>query len=135
NTIKKIKSGVFKDKVDNPVLLNYSVENKVDVLGGEGGESISSENIIKIREDFLIVNDLNDDFKFKCSLIESKIDSIYFNFDLAYQVLESKFIKYKSNRDWLEFDIVDKISIFFIEGMEEYIADKNLLRLNKEKAR
>lgn len=135
NTIKKIKSGVFKDKVDNPVLLNYSDENKLDVLGEGGEKNVSSENIIKIREDFLIVNDLNDDFKFKCSLIESKIDSIYFDFDLAYKVLESKFIKYKSNKNWVEFDIIDKISIFFIDGMDEYIANKNLLRLNKEKAR
>lgn len=135
NTIKKIKSGLFKDKVNNPVLLNYSDENKLDALGGVGVGEFSSENIVKTREDFLIINDLNDDLKFKCSLIESNIDSIYLNFDLAYQVLERKFLNLKSNKDWLEFDIIEKISIFFIDGMEEYIVDKSLVRLNKEEAR
>ena len=136
NTIKKIKSGVFKDKVDNPVLLNYdSDERKLDGLGGDNVEDISSENIVKMREDFLIFNDLNDDFKFKFSLIESNIDSIYLDFDSAYQILENKFINYKLHTEWSESNIIDKISFFFIDGMEEYISDKNLLRLNNEKAR
>lgn len=135
NTIKKIKSGVFKDEVNNPVLLNYSDENKLNILGGDGNEVVSSENIIKNREDFLIKNDLNIDFKFKCSLIESKIDSIYLDFDLAYQILENKYFDFKTNSDWFGLDIIDKIFIFFIDDMGEYIADKNLLRLNKEKAR
>ncbi|KQX03218.1 hypothetical protein ASC84_00495 [Acinetobacter sp. Root1280] len=140
STISKIKTGVFTDVVANPVLLNYSFnkndKNKTEMTTDKLVElEVESENMIKFREDFLIKNDHNEEFKLKCSLIESNIDSIYKNFEKSYNILELKFKIYKNNHEWNEKDVLDKISLFFIEDLEDEINEKNLLRLAKVEAK
>lgn len=93
------------------------------------------ENTTKVREDFLIKNDLNENFKLKCALIESNIDSIYKDFDKVYNILEEKFKFYINNDEWNEKNILDKISLFFLKGLDDDIKRKDLLRLNEEKAK
>jgi len=139
NSIKKIKSGLFKDKVKNPVLLNYELENSTtNNNSGDSNsefEEISNFNDIKKREDFLFLNDLSSEFNFKCSLIESNIDTIYTNFENAYTILEERLFYYKNNENWLTISVVDKIGKFFIEGMDDHVVNKNILRLSKDKAK
>lgn len=138
NAIKKIKSGLFKDKVKNPVLLNYDLENFTTNNSGDSNnkfEEISNLNDIKKREDFLFYNDLTSEFNFKCSLIESNIDTIYTDFENAYTILEERFFYYKNSENWLTLSVVDKIGKFFIEDMDDHVVNKNILRLNKDKAK
>lgn len=135
NTIHKIKSGVFSDKVSNPVLLNYSINGYKKNLSGNNGNLTELENLVKIREDYLIENISNENNKVKYSLIESNLDSIYNNFDYVCENLEHRLDFLKNDIEWKNKNILDKISIFFIEDLDNHILNKNLLRLKKEKAK
>lgn len=49
--------------------------------------------------------------------------------------MEERLFYYKNNENWLNLSVVDKIGKFFIEGMDDHVVNKNILRLNKDKAK
>lgn len=139
NKIRKMKSGLFKDVVENPILINYEgdCESGIDVVGGKN-ESILIDRAldsIKDREDFLIFNENKPEFILKSVLIESGMSEIYKDFDVAYSVLSNRIEGLNADPVWLNSDIVDKIYLFFITGLEDNIINNELSRLNKLKAR
>lgn len=146
NQIKKLKSGIFKDSVDNPLLVNFDLSKlKSDIEKamntGDLEKQTSLENKLKRyrevnnREDFLIYNDLESDSKIKRILLESNVLSVYFNSENILIKISNKIQSMLSKSDWKGLHVIDKVYLFFINEFEQYITEPEFLRLQHESAR
>ena len=146
NKIKTLKSGVFKDVIKNPLLHNFSFENinkeldkakrKSDIKETDRIESKirTMEEIIK-RENFLVFNEDDEDSKVKRILMESALSSVYYDSDFIFDKLEKRSSEIKNNELWIKSTVIDKIYLFFIDGLELYISNAEFSRLKHVKAR
>nr|WP_243423376.1 DEAD/DEAH box helicase family protein [Vibrio cholerae] len=146
NQIRKLKSGVFKDTLENPLLVNFDIdkmkldlekareENKLErVVTLE--RKLDEYQEIKGREDFLITSELDSHNRVKRVLLESDILSVYFNSEQMINKLSNKVDTIVQHPTWKESHIIDRVYLLFIQGLESYIVKKNFLRLQHEKAR
>jgi superfamily II DNA or RNA helicase len=146
NQIRKLKSGVFKDSLDNPLLVNFDIDkmkleleqakenNKFDKIATLE-KKMEEYQQVKGKEDFLITSDLDDKNRIKKTLLESDILSVYYNSDSMINSLTSRVENIEKLSDWNESHIIDKVYLFFIQGLEGNIVKKDFLRLQHEKAR
>ncbi len=146
NQIRKLKSGVFKDSLDNPLLVNFDIDkmkleleqakenNKLDKIATLE-KKIEEYQQVKGKEDFLITSDLDDKNRIKKTLLESDILSVYYNSESMINSLTSRVENIENLSDWNESHIIDKVYLFFIQGLEGNIVKKDFLRLQHEKAR
>lgn len=146
NQIRKLKSGVFKDTIDNPLLVNFDIEKmKLDLEKAREGNNLDKVATlerklgeyqeIKGREDFLITSELDSKNKVKRVLLESDILSVYFNSEKMINTLSNKIDTIDQHPTWKKSHIIDKVYLFFIQGLENHIVKKDFLRLQHEKAR
>ncbi|EOD4734576.1 DEAD/DEAH box helicase family protein [Vibrio vulnificus] len=146
NQIRKLKSGVFKDTLENPLLVNFDIdkmkldlekareENKLErVVTLE--RKLDEYQEIKGREDFLITSELDSHNRVKKVLLESDILSVYFNSEQMINKLSNKVDTIVQHPTWKESHIIDQVYLLFIQGLESYIVKKDFLRLQHEKAR
>lgn len=146
NQIRKLKSGVFKDTLENPLLVNFDIdkmkldlekareENKLErVVTLE--RKLDEYQEIKGREDFLITSELDSHNRVKKVLLESDILSVYFNSEQMINKLSNKVDTIVQHPTWKESHIIDRVYLLFIQGLESYIVKKDFLRLQHEKAR
>lgn len=146
NQIRKLKSGVFKDTLENPLLVNFDIdkmkldlekareENKLErVVTLE--RKLDEYQEIKGREDFLITSELDSHNRVKRVLLESDILSVYFNSEQMINKLSNKVDTIVQHPTWEESHIIDRVYLLFIQGLESYIVKKDFLRLQHEKAR
>lgn len=146
NQIRKLKSGVFKDSLDNPLLVNFDIDkmkleleqakenNKFDKIATLE-KKMEEYQQVKGKEDFLITSDLDDKNRIKKTLLESDILSVYYHSDSMINSLTSRVENIEKLSDWNESHIIDKVYLFFIQGLEGNIVKKDFLRLQHEKAR
>lgn len=146
NKIRKLKSSLFNDSVENPLLLNFDLENvdkSIDKAREEGDvdkllsleKKFERYKSIKEREDFLIYSDLDGENRVKKILLESSVLSAYSDPEQMYKKLESRINEVVLDPDWIDAHVIDKVYLFFIKGFEEYISRPDFLRLQHESAR
>ncbi|WP_082095702.1 DEAD/DEAH box helicase family protein [Photobacterium halotolerans] len=146
NQIRKLKSGVFKDTLENPLLVNFDIDKmKLELEKAREGNKLEKVTIlerklneyqeIKGREDFLIASELDNHNRVKKVLLESDILSFYFNPEKMINQLSNKVDTIDQHSTWKESHIIDKVYLFFIQDLENHIIKKDFLRLQHEKAR
>lgn len=146
NKIRMLKSGLFKDSVENPLLVNFNEDkfkNDLDKAQSKNDESnvlkieekIRRYEEIKNKEDFLISNDLVSDKKIEKILLESNVLSVYTNPAFITDKLKGKIDEVCLSVDWSDMHVIDKMFLFFIKGFENYISNKEFLRLRNFSAR
>lgn len=146
NQIKLLKNNTFKDDIKNPLLLNFDPSNLIDKLEKSKEKEDQTEielaekelnRIIEIqnRENFLISSDLDDSNRVEQILMESGISSDYRNPEKILIALKNRILAISKNDDWLASRLLDKIYLFFINGLESEISDVAFLRLQNPKAR
>ncbi|MQQ36458.1 DEAD/DEAH box helicase [Pseudomonas sp. SZ57] len=146
NKIRLLKNGVFKDKIENPLLLNFDLERITRALevARENTDQDSIENLeqkiknleyLQIKEEFLIHSDGLESSKVKYTLMESGISSMYYNPESVFGLLEERLDTIFSSEQWVTSDVIDKVYLFFIKSLEKQISDAAFLRLQHPKAR
>ncbi|WP_434360598.1 DEAD/DEAH box helicase [Parasalinivibrio latis] len=146
NQIRKLKSGVFKDTLENPLLVNFDIDKMKLELEKARDENklervktlkrkLDEYQEIKGREDFLITSELDSHNKVKRVLLESDALSVYFNSEQMINKLSNKVDTIVQHPIWKDSHIIDRVYLFFIQGLENYIVKKDFLRLQHEKAR
>ncbi|MCY7533394.1 DEAD/DEAH box helicase [Bacillus altitudinis] len=133
NKIKSLRSRIFEDKIENPTLESFDLD-KLKLKGKEGEENFK---IIKDNEQILF-DDIDDKvYTLKKYLINSGLENVYdVNNKEFMNKLIQRFDKYRnSNSEWENSDIIDKIYLVFIEGLEEFIYDFEFSRLTNIQAR
>lgn len=146
NQIRKLKSGVFDDNLENPLLVNFDIDKmKLELEKAKEGNKIekvltlerklAEYKNVKGVEDFLISSDLDLKDRVKRILLESDILSVYFNSDLMIDKLSNRADSIMQHPEWNDAHIIDKVYFFFIQSLESYIAKMEFLRLRHSKAR
>ncbi|WP_440886080.1 DEAD/DEAH box helicase family protein [Vibrio campbellii] len=146
NKIKMLKSSVFNDSLNNPLLSNFDIENLNEQLEkyinkGDVNKAIEIESKLSKyfevleREDFLINSNDEGPNRVKRILLESEVLSIYSDKNEAIWLLKNRIDRVQLHRDWNGAHVIDKVYLFFIEGLESYISNPKILRLRHEKAR
>ena len=90
---------------------------------------------VKGKEDFLISSELDDNNKVKRILLESDILSVYFNSEQIISKLSEKVDNITQEPFWDRAHIIDKVYLFFIKDLENYLFKRDFLRLQHQKAR
>ncbi|NOH65869.1 hypothetical protein F0242_04285, partial [Vibrio rotiferianus] len=146
NKIKMLKSSVFSDSLKNPLLYNFDIETLRDQLEKyknkgdlnkimEIEEKISKYFEVLEKEDFLINSDDEGPNRVKKILLESEVLSIYDNKNEAIELLKNRINYVQLHNDWDSAHVIDKVYLFFIDGLESRISNPKILRLKHEKAR
>lgn len=146
NKIKMLKSSVFSDALNNPLLYNFDIETLRDQLEKyknkgdinkvmEIEEKISKYFEVLEKEDFLINSDDEGPNRVKKILLESEVLSIYDNKNEAIELLKNRINYVQLHNDWDGAHVIDKVYLFFIDGLESRISNPKILRLKHEKAR
>ncbi|MGR5110478.1 DEAD/DEAH box helicase [Vibrio jasicida] len=146
NKIKMLKSSVFSDSLNNPLLYNFDIETLRDQLEKyknkgdlnkimEIEEKISKYFEVLEKEDFLINSDDEGPNRVKKILLESEVLSIYDNKNEAIELLKNRINYVQLHNDWDGAHVIDKVYLFFIDGLESRISNPKILRLKHEKAR
>lgn len=146
NQIKLLRNGIFKDKIKNPLLLNFDpteffntlekLRENEDYAGVEHLErKISQFTDIQDRENFLINSDSDESRKVKQTLMESGISSVYSSPEDVFDVLEKRIDTIPTTAEWTASSVIDKVYLYFIKALEHEISDAAFLRLQHPKAR
>ncbi|MFM2620605.1 DEAD/DEAH box helicase [Vibrio owensii] len=146
NKIKMLKSSVFSDSLNNPLLYNFDIETLRDQLEKyknkgdlnkimEIEEKISKYFEVLEKENFLINSDDEGPNRVKKILLESEVLSIYDNKNEAIELLKNRINYVQLHNDWDSAHVIDKVYLFFIDGLESRISNPKILRLKHEKAR
>lgn len=146
NKIRLLKNGTFKDKIENPLLLNFDLDRITKDLEiarestdqeslDDLEQKISKLEYLRSKEDFLIYSDGVESSKVKHTLMESGISSVYYNPESVFGLLEGRLDTIFSSEEWVTSDVIDKVHLFFIKTLENQISDAAFLRLQHPKAR
>ncbi|GAD32234.1 conserved hypothetical protein [Photobacterium leiognathi lrivu.4.1] len=144
--IEELKSSVFKDEIYNPLLINFSFDKYNKLLDStEKGSDIEKTNEVKSKidkiksiiekENYLIINDGDEDTRIKRILMESSISSKYKNVDNVYNIIEERILSIDKSIEWSISSVIDKVYILFIKDIEELIIDNSFSRLKYQSAR
>ncbi|PPK60503.1 superfamily II DNA or RNA helicase [Malaciobacter marinus] len=128
NSIKKLRSRIFDDKVSNPTLENFDIEQL------DEAQKVKIERIIE-NEEFIFnsSNSLRDRLKKYC--IENNINLFYSDEEKLYDWLRDRINLINSKLDkWNEYDVIDKVFILFVSKLD-FIGDFEIERLKNKEAR
>ncbi len=146
NKIRLLKNGIFKDNIENPLLLNFDLSQIIkdldiarENIDQDGVETLERKvnqfEYIQSKEDFLIRSDGDESSKVKHTLMESGISSVYYNPEGVFSLLERRLGTISSSEEWITSDVIDKVYLYFIKALENQISDAAFLRLQHPKAR
>ncbi|MBD0780390.1 DEAD/DEAH box helicase [Pseudoalteromonas flavipulchra] len=143
NSIRKLKSTIFKDKVKNPTLLNFDIsafdeEIKNITDEHERTKAIDKRNsIVSIqeRESFLISEPENENDRLKASFLEAGLHFSYFDPDTILEKIHNKMVVSRQNVEWMKLDPIEKVFSIFIDGFDGFLNDKVFSRLKNIQAR
>jgi len=149
NKIRLLRNGVFKDDIENPLLLSFDIDriisdldaarenptpeefDKIDILERQ----INQLKHLKSKEDFLIYGEGVESSKVKHTLMESGISSGYTHPESIFSLLEQRIQTIQATEEWVAAEVIDKVYLYFIKGLEDQISDFSFLRLQHSKAR
>jgi hypothetical protein len=149
NKIRLLKNGVFKDKIENPLLISFDLDQAINDLDA-ARENPDLDNLeyldalerkvgqleyLRNKEDFLIYSEGVESSKVKHTLMESGISSAYYNPDSVFGSLEKRLHTIIATDEWAVSDVIDKVFLYFIKGLENQVSDISFLRLQRPKAR
>lgn len=130
NKIEKLRSNIFNDEVNNPILKSFDVKNIKDTNEREKVEVIINS------EDFLFTVNNGKFDELKKYLINIGLHNTYNISDEMLQTFSGNINDIQtSTEDWSDLDIVEKIYFVFIQNLLEFIIDFEIKRLSNEKAR
>tara|TARA_B100000780_G_scaffold241533_1_gene184008 strand:- start:668 stop:3112 length:2445 start_codon:yes stop_codon:yes gene_type:complete len=132
NKIKLLRSRIFEDEVENPILESYDIEN---IKGKDKERKKEKIEEIQSNEAFLIKDSIDHNDKIKKYLLESTISDIYINLDTASNNISSKIKSLKISKKiiWKNLSMMEKIDYFFLSNIEN-INDFEITRLAKQQA-
>lgn len=129
NAIKKLRSRIFKDKVQNPTLESYDLEavdenNKAKIV-----------EIIK-NEEFLLSEPLDELNKLKQYFIENDLHIFYNDFDDVLNLIDKRIVYIREHiSEWGKVNLIDKIYWLFIQSLENFVTKYEFKRLEFEPTR
>ncbi len=144
NKIKLLRNGFFKDEVKNPLLLNFNFEefeqklnDKVESGGSESSKikALSEVQDLQDRERFIIFGEDTPSYRIMRILSESELSTNYQNYRDVFRLIESRVHEVMASPEWLGEDVINKIYLLFIHGLEENICNYEFARLKQAKAR
>lgn len=143
NKIELLRNHSFKDVIENPLLLEYNIDN-LNFAKNENETKeevkqrrrLKDENTIK-NTIFLISNDSNYTIeeKIKKYLIENNIDDFFKNIDNFSSIISQRINLFKNDIEWRKLDLIEKIHQLFILGISDFIVDYEIERLKNDVAR
>ncbi|MFJ2382557.1 DEAD/DEAH box helicase [Pseudomonas protegens] len=149
NKIRLLKNWVFKDNIENPLLINFNLDQLTKKLDA-AREDTDLENLDRLekleekfyqleylrnKENFLIHSDGVESTKVRHTLMESGISSAYDDPESVFSLLEKRLDTISSSEEWASSDVIDKVYLYFIKSLENHISDTAFLRLQHQKAR
>ena len=138
NKINLLRDHSFEDKLQNPLLSEYNVDDLFTESEYEKKEKKKKKDkeILK-NTDFLIKDDTEFTFlnKIKKYCIQNNIEDFYDNIDYVSSFLESKINTYKRDTTFNNFNLIDKVYWIFIKQIEPNIIDFEIERLKYPEAR
>ncbi|MBB1151470.1 DNA helicase [Myroides sp. NP-2] len=141
NKIELLRNHSFKDKIENPLLNNYNIDDltfsKTDYLTKEQVKEKRREKDQKLKDNtsFLIDNrnSKNQDINIKKYFIENSFEEIYDNFDFVIpQIILN--IQNLNTLKWENFNLIQKITYIFINNLDNRIIDYEIERLKNTAA-
>jgi superfamily II DNA or RNA helicase len=141
--MRKLKSGVFKDEIRNPILLKFDFESIENTIANSTSVKTVQEahdrklHALKLRkrEDFLIFDSQQENNKIKAAFIEAGIDSAYSDSELVIDEVSRRANIAKEEGGWNDLDVIEKVHTIFIDNLEHHILDLAFVRLKNPKAR
>lgn len=119
NTIKKLRSRLFKDEINNPTLESFDREK----LNTDLAKIVENEN-------FLQKDSIEEIDKLKQYFIENELTRYYIELDdVLENILNTIRNIYKYFEKWKEKRLIDKISHLFIEKNIDFIQEYEFKRL------
>ena len=146
NKIQLLKNGTFTDVIKNPLLKNFSFDNILkDLTNARAKNDLAKINNIETkitrmealieRENFIIENDGDSSTKVKRLLLESALSTTYYDTERILNFLEDRARSITNVIEWNKATVIDKVYLFFIDGLEHEISNPEFLRLKHPKAR
>jgi len=129
NAIKKLRSRIFKDKVQNPTLESYDL--------GAIDEN-NKEKIVEIikNEEFLLSEPLDELNKLKQYFIENDLHIFYNDFNDVLNSVNKKIVYIREHmNEWRKVNLIDKIYWLFIKKLENFVTKYEFKRLEFEPTR
>ena len=132
NKIKLLRSRIFEDEVENPILESYDIEN---IKGKDKERKKEKIEEIQSNEAFLIKDSIDHNDKIKKYLLESTISDIYINLDTASNNISSKIKSLKISKKiiWKNLSMMEKIDYLFLSNIEN-INDFEITRLANQQS-
>lgn len=136
NKIKLLRSRIFEDCVENPVLNSFDFE-KLGVNKDQEERVKKDVKRIQDNENFLYTPALSKRDALKKYLIEAGITNFYNNADLLIDrfMLKSESIKNNLLLEWKNIRMLEKIEYLFIRDIVNTISDFEFKRLESLEAR
>lgn len=142
NSIKKLRSRLFKDKIQNPTLESFDfdeLDKKIEKAKKEKDKELAvkmKERIMELvaNENYLYQKSITEFDKLKKYFIENELNTFYKNFDSIIENISLK-IQNINLSEWQQKKLVDKIYSIFIEGIENDISKYEFKRLEFEPTR
>lgn len=141
NKIELLRNHSFKDKIENPLLNSYNIDDldfaKTDYLTKEQVKEKRREKDQKIKDNttFLIKNRnaIEQDTRIKKYFIENSFEEIYDNFDTVISQIVINF-QYFSQEEWESLNLIQKVTAIFVSNLSERIIDYEVERLKNPAA-
>ncbi|WP_066348585.1 DEAD/DEAH box helicase family protein [Aliarcobacter cryaerophilus] len=128
-SIEKLRSRLFKDKIQNPTLESFDIEKLKEQEKLKTIELINNEKYLQLEP----VNELEE---FKKYFIENELNSFYTEFENIYKNIYKRIEYIKNNFDkWQKVRLIDKVYYLFIKKIENYISKYEFKRLEFEPTR
>lgn len=122
--INSLRSNIFKDQVDNPLLDSFNYDKADDKVK-------NTVDILKNNEEFLLNSSNDPQFKIKTCLLENGIDEYYRDLETLINNIEQSNCL-KDFNSWSKMDLIEKISTLFIRNNIENVSNYELARLQHD---
>ena len=135
NKIKLLRSRIFEDKIENPILDSFDIE-KLAVSKEEEEKYRKDIQSIQDNEKFIYTHPDTEADKIKIYLIEAGINEFYTDVEelIAQIIFKMNSIKSHKVTDWESLPMMEKIDYMFIRD-QNGISDFEIKRLGNEKAK
>lgn len=135
NKIKLLRSRIFKDKIENPILYSFNIE-KLEARKKNDKNFREKVRLLQANEKFIYTNSNTEIDKIKIYLIESGINEFYNDIEELVDQLILKINSIKGNQEtnWESMSMMEKIEYLFIRD-QSVISDLVIKRLGYEETR
>ncbi|WJE68027.1 DEAD/DEAH box helicase [Bacillus albus] len=130
NLIRKLRSNIFSDNIENPILVEYDINQVKDEKAKEKIE------VIKKNEDLVLKDSTSEIESIKKIFIRSGLEGFISLNNKYLKILARRNKIFKEDKKWNELDIIDKVYFFYIAKFErDNFSDYEVYRLKSKAAR